>query len=70
MGTTRPDHPGPHWFTSSHSSGDAECVETAILPGRRLIRDSKLGDASPILTVTAARWHSFLTGLRAGRLDR
>ncbi len=54
------------WFTSSYSSGSAECVEVAFLPGHRLVRDSKLGDASPVLAVSPAEWSAFTSVVKAG----
>ena len=69
MGRHRPDHAGAHWFTSSYSSGSAECVEVAYLPGHRLVRDSKLGDASPILAISPTEWSAFTAVVKAGRLD-
>jgi hypothetical protein len=49
--------------------GDVPCVEVAFLSGRRLVRDSKLGDASPLLAVGPAEWSTFTAGVKAGRLD-
>lgn len=60
--------PDARWFTSSYSSGDAECVEVAFLPGHRLVRDSKLGDASPLLAVSPTGWNAFTAVVKAGRL--
>lgn len=58
------------WRKSSYSQGQNTCVEiTDTVPGRVGIRDSKLGDASPILTVTTAEWHALLTAVRTGELD-
>jgi hypothetical protein len=37
-------------------SGDVQCVEVAYLPGHRLVRDSKLGDANPVLAVNPDEW--------------
>jgi len=63
------DMPDAHWFTSSYSSGSAQCVEVAFLSGRQLVRDSKLGDASPILAVSPDEWSAFTAVVKAGRLD-
>ncbi|HKR50514.1 MAG TPA: DUF397 domain-containing protein [Pseudonocardiaceae bacterium] len=63
------DMPGARWFTSSYSSGSAECVEVAFLPGHRLVRDSKLGDGSPVLAVSPAEWSAFTAVVKAGRLN-
>ena len=49
---------------SSHCDGGA-CVEVAV-PGEVLVRDSKLGAASPILSFTPAAWAMFLGQVRAG----
>ncbi len=43
-----------------------QCVGVAVLPGHRLGRDSKLGDASPVLAVTPAEWSAFAAVLKAG----
>jgi len=65
----RPEYAGARWFTSSYSAGDAQCVEVAFLPGHQLVRDSKLGDASPVLAVTPTVWSAFTTATKAGRFD-
>jgi hypothetical protein len=57
------------WFTSSYSSGSAQCVEVAFLRGHRLVRDSKLGDASPVLAVSPPEWSAFTAVVKARRLD-
>ncbi len=69
MGHDRPDHAGVHWFTSSYTAAQTQCVAVAVLPGHRLVRDSKLGAASPVLTVSPAEWSAFTTGVKTGRLD-
>jgi Domain of unknown function (DUF397) len=69
MGHDRLDHVGAHWITSSYSSGSAECVQVAFLSGRRLVRDSKLGDASPVLAVSPAGWSSFTAEVKVSRLE-
>ncbi|MGH3589203.1 MAG: DUF397 domain-containing protein [Pseudonocardia sp.] len=56
------------WRTSSYSNNGGECVEVADQSGFVLVRDSKLGAASPILTVTTAQWHALLTAIRADEL--
>ncbi|MGH3710004.1 MAG: DUF397 domain-containing protein, partial [Pseudonocardiaceae bacterium] len=52
-----------------YSSGSAQCVEVAVLPGHQLVRDSKLGDASPVLAVSPTEWSAFTAGVQAGHLD-
>jgi hypothetical protein len=57
------------WHKSSYSEGGGECVETAVLPDRRVaLRDSKQPDGA-ILLYTAAEWSAFLTGVEAGEFD-
>ncbi|MGQ0774692.1 MAG: DUF397 domain-containing protein [Pseudonocardiales bacterium] len=65
----RPENADARWFTSSYSSGSAQCVEVAFLPGHHLVRDSKLGEASPVLAVSPTEWSTFTAAAKAGRLD-
>ncbi|WP_067710268.1 DUF397 domain-containing protein [Nocardia yamanashiensis] len=59
-----------HWFKSTRSHGSGECVETAHLPGGSVgVRDSKLGEESPILVFRAASWDVFVDSLRVGAFD-
>ena len=61
--------PEPHWRTSSFTDNQT-CVEVADLPdGGRLVRDTKLGEASPVLRYTAAEWQAFIAGVKAGEFD-
>lgn len=48
------------WFKSSYSSANAECVEAAFVPRHRLVRDSKLGEASPVLEFGPRSWAAFI----------
>ncbi len=41
----------------------------AFLSGQWLVRDSKLGDASPVLAVSPTEWSTFTAVVKAGRLD-
>ncbi|MGW1682609.1 DUF397 domain-containing protein [Saccharopolyspora sp. NPDC002376] len=51
---------------SSYSSTDGgNCVELASLAGVVGLRDSKLGDASPVLEFTDRQFHTFLAGIKA-----
>ncbi|MER5545099.1 DUF397 domain-containing protein [Streptomyces sp. NPDC002589] len=53
------------WFKSSYSGGNTtECVETAIVPGSVLIRDSKR-PGSLHLTVSACAWTRFVAEARS-----
>lgn len=55
----------PAYRKSSYSSATgANCVEVADLPGTRLVRDSKLGAASPELRFSAAEWTAFVAELK------
>jgi hypothetical protein len=61
--------PELHWRTSSFTD-NGTCVEVADLPdGGRLVRDTKLGEASPVLRYTAAEWRAFIDGVKAGEFD-
>ncbi|MCY7342578.1 MAG: DUF397 domain-containing protein [Pseudonocardia sp.] len=59
------------WRKSSFSGGNGgDCVEIADLPGGgRAVRDSKLGDTSPILHFTPTEWTAFIAGVHAGEFD-
>ena len=59
----------PPSSASWSDSGDVQCVEVAFLPGHRLVRDSKLGDARPVLAVSPTEWSAFTAVVKAGRLD-
>lgn len=53
------------WRKSTRSSQQQACVEVADTGGLTLVRDSKLGDASPILSITSSSWRAFVVTLRA-----
>lgn len=58
------------WHKSSYSpnQGTRDCVEVMHSGDTVAMRDSKLGDASPILTVTTDGWRALITAIRAGEL--
>lgn len=63
-----PDFAGLHWRKSSYSNGGGECVEVADLPDNGMgVRDSKLGEQSPIFTLSRAGWIGLLDAVKAGR---
>lgn len=62
------DIPVPRWVKSRRSSGNAACVEVAAVADGHLVRDSKLGDASPVLTVSAGQFAALLDGIKTGKL--
>lgn len=55
------------WAKSSHSgSNGGGCVETRSRPGTVQVRDSKLGDASPVLSFAPESWQAFVDALKEG----
>lgn len=56
---------GP-WRKSSRSGSGSgsQCVEARALTSHLQLRDSKLGDASPILDVSSADWRGFVAHVR------
>lgn len=54
------------WRKSSYSEGLNNCVEVAVRDDVVHVRDSKLGDASPVLTFTRMQWRALIEGVRAG----
>lgn len=58
------------WRKSSRSNGGGNCVEVALYGrGTSAVRDSKLGQASPVLPFTADAWTSFLRDVKVGTFD-
>ena len=56
------------WRKARRSVADGACVELAPINGMVAMRDSKDPDG-PVLTYTAAEWHAFLRGAKAGEFD-
>ncbi|WP_341716983.1 DUF397 domain-containing protein [Micromonospora sp. FIMYZ51] len=48
-----------HWFTSSRSANNGDCVECAILPDLVVVRDSK-DRRGPVLTFSRRQWSTFI----------
>lgn len=58
------------WIKSSHSGGNDSCVEVFKANDNEYrVRDSKLGDASPVLTFNRGEWTAFLAGVGDGELS-
>ncbi|MFE3799069.1 DUF397 domain-containing protein [Nocardia tengchongensis] len=59
------------WFKSSRSAQQDACVEAAHLGGGDVgVRDSKLGESSPVLVFDGPTWDRFTRAVIAGRFDR
>jgi hypothetical protein len=57
-------------WRKSPDSGANGCVEVAPLPdGGAAIRDSKLGDGSPVLFFDQVEWDAFRKGVVNGAFD-
>lgn len=54
------------WRKSTRSNTNGgDCVEvTDTIAGRLLVRDSKLGDASPRLAFTSTNWAQFVATVK------
>lgn len=50
------------WKSPGTSDDNEACVEVAVRPdGTVLLRDSKIGDTSPVLAFIADEWRTFLS---------
>jgi hypothetical protein len=58
------------WIKSTHSLGSGTCVEARTGDGVVQMRDSKLGDDSPILEFSPPAWQAFLDGITAGEFHQ
>lgn len=56
----------PQWRKSSYSGQGNACVEVA---DARLVRDSKLGDESPILSLSEAAFKAFIDATKRGKFN-
>lgn len=65
-----PDFSSAQWIKSTFSEApQRECVELAAVDGWIGMRDSKLGEASPILTFTPTELKAFLAGAKNNEFD-
>jgi hypothetical protein len=59
------------WVKSSLSFSNGNCIEVASLPGGLIgVRDSKDGDAGPVLRFTPGEWDAFIGGCKDGEFDQ
>jgi Domain of unknown function (DUF397) len=57
------------WRKSSYSDSGGECVETAVLPDRRVALRHSKRPGGAILLYTPAEWNAFLKGAKGGEFD-
>lgn len=62
------DEPTP-WIKASASGNGGECVQMRRNEDRVELRDSKLGDDSPLLAFTRAEFAAWLDGARKHEFD-
>lgn len=57
------------WHKASGSFANGNCVEVAGCTCGVRVRDSKLGEASPVLNVSRRAWGALLADIKAGALN-
>lgn len=59
------------WQKPQRSNGSGNCWMLARLPNGMIgVRDSKLGEESPVLQFTEAEWQAFRLGMDDGEFDQ
>jgi hypothetical protein len=58
---------GQSWHKSSRSANGNNCVEVSDSSETIAIRDSKLGERSPVLSVDADQWRAFIAYVKTAR---
>jgi hypothetical protein len=65
-----PDFSQARWYKSSRTNGGGgACVTVAHVPDYTGVRDSKLGEASPILPFRNDAWYAFVRDVKDGTYD-
>ncbi|MYT32739.1 MULTISPECIES: DUF397 domain-containing protein [unclassified Streptomyces] len=57
------------WFKSSHSNGNGNCLEVAVLGEIVAARDSKQ-QSGPVVAIAADGWRAFISGVANGEFVR
>lgn len=57
------------WRKSGYSTSNGSCVEIAGEDTGVAVRDTKLGEDSPVLHYTPAEWDAFIKGVKDGEFD-
>lgn len=57
------------WIKAVRSGSQGACVEMRRHAGQIEVRDSKDGDAGPVLRFTSAEWGAWLDGAKNGEFD-
>ncbi|WP_239117201.1 DUF397 domain-containing protein [Planotetraspora phitsanulokensis] len=57
------------WRKALESNSTGQCVEVGITNDGVKVRDSKHGEASPVLSYTFTEWAVFLRAVKGGEFD-